>query len=350
MMKKICIFAKQTDASVCKTKKNIKNVKLKNIIFYIFLILPLFASAQGGDNAFNILRLSGSSHVSALGGTNISIYDDDLSLSLSNPALLSNVSDKTISLSFMTYISDSKVTGAAFNKTFGERAAAAVWARYIDYGEFDGYTEDNIYTGTFRAKDMEFSLLYSYLLGDYWSGGVTGKFIYSKYEEMSSIALGVDLGLNYYDPDKEFSASLVFKNLGGQVKSFEEKRERMPFDIQLGFTKRLSHAPVRISATLTNLNRWSKDDFYNADGSSDNTAELLLKHFVIGADILIGKNFYASLGYNYRMSKELSSGNSKWDGLSIGAGLHINKVKFSASYSRLHVSSSSFLFNLSYTL
>lgn len=350
MTKKRCIFAKQTHVSVCKTKQNIKNVKLKNIIFYIFLTLSLCVNAQGGENAFKILRLPVSAHATALGGPNISIYDDDLTLSFSNPALLSNVSDRTAYLSFMTYISDSKVAGAAFNKVFGERAAAAISARYVDYGEFDGYTEDNIYTGTFRAKDMEFSLIYSYLLSDYWSGGITGKFIYSKYEEMSSIALGVDLGLNYYDPDKECSLSLVLKNLGGQVKAFEDKTERMPFDIQLGITKRLSHAPIRLSATLTDLNRWSKDEFYNADGSKDSGAELLLKHLTVGADILIGKNFYAALGYNYRMSKELSSGNSKWDGLSAGAGLHINKVKFSASYSKLHVSSSSFLFNLSYSL
>ena len=325
-------------------------MKYKNIFFYIFLFLPLFATAQGGDNAFTILRLPYSARSAALGGQNISVIEDDITLAMHNPALLSSVSDKTINLTYMTYMSDSKIAGAMFNKTFGERSTGAISARYIDYGEFEGYTEDNIYTGTFSAKDMEFAVMYSYLLSDNWSGGVTGKFIYSKYESMSSIALGVDLGINYYNPENELSLSFAVKNLGGQVKAFEEKNEKMPVDLQLGFTKRLSHAPILISATFVNLHKWSKDDFYNADGSEDSFGEMLMKHIMLGADILIGRNFNISLGYNYRIGKELSVEGSKWDGLTAGAGLHINKVKLGVSYSKLHVSSSSLLFNLSYSL
>jgi hypothetical protein len=247
-------------------------------------------------------------------------------------------------------MSDSKIAGAMFNKTFGERSTGAVAARYIDYGDFEGYTEDNIHTGSFSAKDMEFSVMYSYLLSEHWSGGVTGKFIYSKYESMNSFAIGVDLGVNYYNPDNELSISIAAKNLGGQVKAFDDRHEKMPMDFQAGFTKRLAHAPVFISATLTDLHRWSTKDFYNADGSNDNFGQMLLKHIVLGADVYIGENFYASLGYNYRTGRELSAGNSKLGGLSIGAGLHINKIKFSASYSQLHISAMSMLFNLSYSL
>lgn len=306
--------------------------------------------AQSGETAFNILRMPYSYRAAGLGGQNISIIEDDITISMHNPALLANVSDNTLNLTYMTYMSDSKVAGAMFGKTFGERSTAALSARYIDHGDFDGYTEDNIFTGTFSAKDIEISLLYSYLLSELWSGGVTAKFIYSKYESMSSIALGVDLGVNYYNPDSELSLSFAIKNLGGQVKAFEEKHEKMPLDIQAGITKRLSHAPILLSATLVNLSRWSKDDFYNADGSEDGFGELLLKHIVVGVDFLLGKNFHASLGYNFRTGKELSVDGSKWDGFTAGAGLHINKVKFGVSYSKLHVSSSSFLFNLSYSL
>lgn len=305
--------------------------------------------AQGGESAFNFLRLPYSSRVAALGGRNISVIDDDLSLSMHNPALLINATDKTLDLSFMTYMSGSKVAGAAFNKTFGERSAGAVAARYVDYGKFDGYTPDNIFTGTFRAMDIELDFIYCYLLSERWSGGVAGKFIYSQYESLNSLAIGVDLGLNYYDPDHDFSASLTFKNLGGQVMTFEEKHEIMPIDIQLGLTKRLAYAPILLSATLTDLHRWKSTHFYNADGSKDNFGELLLKHITLGADILIGDNFYASVGYNYRMSRELSTGKGL-AGFSLGAGLHINKVKFSASYSKLHISSSSLLFNIAYSL
>ena len=324
-------------------------MKTARIVLLLLLLTPLTIKAQGGESAFNFLRLPYSSRAAALGGNNISIVDDDLSMSIHNPALLINVSDKTIDLSFMTYMSGSKVAGAAFNKTIGKRSAAAVAARYVDYGKFDGYTQDNIFTGTFRAMDIELSFMYSYLLSEHWSGGVSGKFIYSQYESLNSLALGVDLGLNYYNPDVEFSASLAFKNLGGQVMTFEQEHEIMPIDIQLGFTKRLAHAPILLSATLVDLHRWRATDFYNADGSKDNFGKLLMKHIILGADILIGNNFYASIGYNYRTSRELSTGRGL-TGFSLGAGLHINKVKFGASFGQLHVSSTSMLFNIAYSL
>lgn len=313
------------------------------------MLIPATILAQGGESAFNFLRLPYSSRAAALGGSNISVIEDDLSMAMHNPALLINVSDKTIDLSFMTYMSGSKVAGAAFNKTFGERSSGAVAARYIDYGTFDGYTQDNIFTGTFRAMDIELSFMYCYLLSEHWSGGVSGKFIYSQYESLNSLALGVDLGLNYYNQDIDFSASLTFKNLGGQVMTFEEKHEIMPIDIQLGLTKRLSHAPILLSVTFVDLHRWRSTDFYNADGSKDNFGELLLKHIILGADVLIGNNFYASIGYNYRISRELSTGKGL-TGFSLGAGLHINKVKFGASFSQLHTSSSSLLFNIAYSI
>lgn len=306
--------------------------------------------SQDGKTVFNFLRLPYSSHAAALGGSNISVPDDDITLALHNPALLVNVSDKSLNLGYMTYISDSKVAGAAFSRMFGKRSSAAIAARYVDYGSFDGYTADNIPTGSFSAKDIEMSVIYSYLLSDRWSGGVTGKFIYSKYESYSSMALGVDLGINYYHEESDFSASFTIRNLGGQIKAFEETHESMPVDVQLGFTKRFAHAPLRVSMTLTNLHKWSKDDFYNADGKEDGFSELLLKHFVLGADLLLGENFYASLGYNFRIAEELSAEGSKWDGLTAGAGMSLKKLKLGVSYSKLHISSSSLMFNVSYTL
>ena len=307
-------------------------------------------TAQGGEYTFKFLRLPYSSHAAALGGDNISLIKDDLTLALHNPALLVNTSDKTISLTYMSYMGDCNVGGAAFNKRIGERSSLAAFARYVDYGTFEGYTDDNIYTGTFSAKDMDLTFTYSYLLGERWSGGVSGKLIYSKYETMYALGLGVDLGINYFNAEKDFSLSFTGKNLGGQVKAFEDEYESMPMDFQIGLTKGFAHAPIRLSALFYNLHRWNCDDFYNADGSKDNFGELLLKHFIIGADFLFGKNFNLTLGYNFRTSRELSAKRNSLDGFSIGAGINVYKVKFNVSYSMMHTAAHSLLFNLSYSL
>lgn len=325
-------------------------MKKRVVSFLLATLFSLAFFAQESAAVFNFLRLPFSAHTAALGGINISLIDDDVTLAYHNPALLINVSDKTLNLNYMTYIADSKVAGAMFNKVFGERSVGAVAARYVDYGSFDGYDENNSATGSFETKDIEVKIMYSYLLTDLLSGGVSGKFITSKYESYTSVALGVDLGLNYYNEDKNFSASLTLNNLGGQVKAFDDKIEKLPFDIQFGFTKRFAHAPLRFSVTLNNLNHWSKKYFYNADGSEDNFSEMLFKHAIFGADLLLGENLTVSLGYNYRISQELSVAGSKWDGITAGANLAIKRVKLGASYSKLHVSSSSLLFNISYAL
>lgn len=306
--------------------------------------------AQESGSTFHFLRLPYSSRAAALGGNNISLPDDDITLALHNPALLANVSGKTLNLNYMTYMSSSNIGSATFNMTFGERSSGAIMARYVDYGRFEGYNPDNTHTGTFGARDVEISALYSYLLGGRWSGGVALKFIYSGYESYNSFAMGVDLGVNYYDEESDFSFSVAARNLGGQLKAFDDKHEVMPIDFQIGLTKRLAHAPIRLSLTIDNIHRWNSRYFYSADGKKDNFGEILLKHFTIGADFVFSKLFYVSLGYNYRRADELSASRSKWEGLSVGAGVSIKGFKFGASYSHLHVSSSSLLFNVSYTL
>ena len=319
---------------------------------FIYLLMLCYAPilcAQDAGTAFRFLQLPASSHAAALGGDNVSIIDAETELSYHNPALLTNVGEQMLFLNYMSYLQRTNIMGAGYTTPVGERSMLAFKAQYLDFGTMKHTNAAGEILGEFSAKDMVLMGTYSFDFSDRLTGGVSGKFIYSNYEQVYSLALGVDLGLNYYDPDTDFSASLVFKNLGGQVVTFEDTNEAMPMDIQLGFTKSLAHAPILLSATLVNLHRWRATDFYNADGSKDNFGQMLLKHIVLGADILFGENFYASVGYNYRMSRELSTARGL-TGFSIGAGLHVNKVKFSASFSRMHISSSSLLFNIAYTL
>jgi long-subunit fatty acid transport protein len=70
--------------------------------------------AQDGTTVFPFLRLPHSAHATALGGENITTITDDLTLAFHNPALLSNVADKTLNLNFTSYIEGSKVASAAF--------------------------------------------------------------------------------------------------------------------------------------------------------------------------------------------------------------------------------------------
>lgn len=320
---------------------------LKKFFTVILLLsfLPLL-QAQDGSSTFLFLKLPVSSHASALGGENISIIEDDLTMAIQNPALLSCVSNKTLNFNYMSYMDGINVAGAAYAQTIGSRSTWAAAVQYVDYGDFKETTVENIETGSFSAKDISISGIYTYDLSDYWSGGFRTNFIYSNYDKYSAFAIGVDLGLNYYNYESDFSASVVARNLGGQLKAFEEKHEKLPFNLQVGFSKRLAHAPFRLSVTLHDLTNWS-----SAANATKNSGKKIVNHIALGADFLPTTNFYIAAGYNFRRADEMKiDGSNHWAGFTCGTGIVLKRLKLGMAYAKYHVSSSSLIFNLSYTL
>lgn len=314
---------------------------MKKTSFIIILtIMAIAARAQDSRTGYNFLKLPVSAHAAALGGDNISIIEDDESMIFNNPALLSSVSDKTINLNYMNYMSGANTASAAFNRIIKERASVAASAQFIDYGKMKEVDENNVQTGEFSAKDISIAGYFSYMLTDRIAGGITAKFVTSYIGDYNSIAMGVDLGLNYYDPDKEWSVSLVAKNLGGQMKAYDDQYDRMPIDVQLGASKRFAHMPFRLSATLVDLNHLDYK---------------FINHLVMGADIIISPTIWVGIGYNFRRANEMKitetdGSSSHGAGLSFGAGINLERFKLNLAYGKYHVSSSSILINLAYSL
>ena len=325
----------------------------KTLFFISFFFLSVFAVAQQADISYQVLQLPTSAHVAALGGDNITITEDNPANVWSNPALLSDVSDNSFSLNFMTYNSGSMLFGAQYAKQFGERHAATVMAEYLGYGSMDETDENGTVIGSFKPKDIVIGFGYSYLLSDRWTGGASLKMTSQSYGNYSSFGLSVDLGLNYYDEDKDMCVSVAMKNIGAQVKSFYEgQRTKMPFTLQAGFSKGMEHLPVRFHVLLTDLARWSDSQYYHpSDKEKAGFGNILLNHFIIGLDILPTDYLYISAGYNFRRAYELkSAGSSKLAGLTFGAGLRLKKIKFGASYSKYHVGNGGIQFDIAYSL
>lgn len=314
---------------------------MKKTSFIIILtIMAIAAKAQDSRTGYNFLRLPVSAHAAALGGDNISIIEDDESMIFNNPALLSSVSDKTINLNYMNYMSGANTASAAFNRIIKERASVAASAQFIDYGKMKEMDENNVQTGEFSAKDISIAGYFSYMLTERIAGGITAKFVTSYIGDYNSIAMGIDLGLNYYDPEKEWSVSFVAKNLGGQMKAYDDQYDRMPIDVQLGASKRFAHMPFRLSATLVDLNHLDYK---------------FINHLVMGADIIISPTIWVGVGYNFRRANEMKiteadGESSHGAGLSFGAGINLERFKLNLAYGKYHVSSSSILVNLAYSL
>jgi len=311
---------------------------------FLFLLVTLSAVVAHGQEAkevYSFLRLPVSAHVAALGGDNVTLTEDDPTVIFHNPSLINNVSDKSINLNGMTYMEGSVTASASFVRSVGERASWGVSGLLMSYGSIKETTADNQETGTFSPKDIALGGTFAYMLSNTISGGVTARLISSTIGSYNSWAVGVDLGLNYYHQDHGWSVSLVAKNLGGQIKAYHEDFEPIPLDVQLGVSKKLIGSPITLHLAMARLHNWD---------------QAFIKHLSAGADVALGETIYIAAGYNFRRSSEMRITLSEEDksnhgaGLSLGAGLQLQRFKLQLAYAKYHVSSYSLLLNATYSL
>jgi hypothetical protein len=321
-----------------------------SILGIIITIFTFSGIAQDGEKAFRFLELPTSTRINALGGTNVSIIENDISLVFDNPAALGKEMNMHANIGFMSYIADIKVGSAIFGKSIRDQNAFAIGVNYIDYGNLKEATPEEGIIGDFSATDIAVNGVYSHMLTDRLRGGVTAKFIYSSYESYTSTAIGFDVGLSYYNEDREFSAGLVLKNIGSQISSYNDKRIGMPWDINVGLSKKLNSAPIRFSLTGVYLTQWDFSRIDEANGiiSDDGFTKTLFKHTVLGVDIIPSQNFWVALGFNPKAHYDLKlqEGN-KFGGFNAGAGINISKFSIGFSLAKYHPDATSFHLSLS---
>ena len=115
-----------------------------------------------------------------------------------------------------------------------------------------------------------------------------------------------------------------------------------------GATKSLGHAPIRISVTMVDMTRWTRDDYFTT-GNKLKTGSIIINHFVLGAEWIINSKFYVGMGYNFRRGYEMTAaGSSHAAGLSFGGGVNLKRLKFGLAYAKYHVSAPTLAFTLAY--
>ena len=319
-------------------------MNLRYIIILIFALASVGVGySQEGSSAYSFLEVPSSSHAFALGGTNPNVIDDDINLVEQNPALLGPEIDMQVGFNYMHYLGSSNFAGVRYGMAAGES---------MQQTEVDGSV-----VGNFSPQDVVFSGMYSHDFTDRLRGGINVKMIYSSYEQYTAFALATDLGLNYYDEERDMSLSLVVKNLGGQIKRFDQAYDRLPFDIQLGWMQRLGSSPFQLSITAWHLNKWSLPYYAVEDNGSEvrivkeSFVSNLFRHLVFGIQYAATDKFYIALGYNYKTRTDMSTYNRNFlSGFSAGVGLKVKSFAFSVSYAQPHKAGSSIMLNLSTNL
>ena len=322
--------------------------KITIIAFLFFLSFTQTVFSQAGEGVYQFLSKPASARIAAMGGTNVSMYNYDLSFTLHNPALLNLDMSNRLSLSATSYIADVIFGSAVYAYKLDENNYLGAGILFTDYGRFNEIDEYDTEGGRFSVLDAAIHLMYARKLAENWALGATLKPIFSSYERYSSFALAVDLGLSYHAKESQFSAGLVLKNLGAQLTSYNKeiahRAENLPFRIEAGITQKLQHAPFRFSVTMHNLQQW--DLSYTNDNLG--FGENLMRHFIFNVDLVPSDNFYIALGYNYRRVREMKVLENKGlSGFSLGAGVNIKMFSIDFAIAKYHVSSNSFHLTIS---
>ena len=206
---------------------------------------------------------------------------------------------------------------------------------YIDYGNITSTDPSGNITGSIHPRDYLVRAMVSRQYETRWHYGFAVNFIQSSYGEFTSTALALDAAATYYDSSNLFQAALVLKNMGGQLKSFVPgEHEQVPFDFQLGVSKRLLKAPIQFSLTAHHLHQFNLayNDTANNGGqeSASSTVSKIFQHLVFATQLYIEEKIELSLGYDFLRRSELRIDNTAngLTGFTMGIGYTSDKLQF----------------------
>ncbi len=309
---------------------------------------------SGGRGTYDFLDVAIPARTAALGGTALPINDDDIQLSLFNPALITDNMHNQLSLSYVDYYADIKFSSLQYGRSF-EKAGNFVGAvQYHNYGQFE-YADEagNRDNGSFGASDYALMLGWGRQLDSLFSIGAQLKWMGSQYESYHSFGFAVDAAGTYQTRDG-WLFSLTARNIGRELKSYlPAQASAPPFSMQLGVSKRLDHVPFRILLIYDHLQKWDLryDDPIDLKGKKDpltgqtienskieQFADQLMRHFIVGGELYIGKNLILRGSYNYKRRQEmLIPDKLAMIGFAWGVGIKVSKFQINYSRSTFHV-------------
>jgi hypothetical protein len=329
---------------------------MRNYLLFTCLLFSFTLTAQvGGISAYEFLNLPNSATVAGMGGHHIALMDDDLSLAARNPSLLNPLMHQRFALSHAFHpagISNSSLAYGHYREASKMTFQAGL--QFASYGN-DLVRRDNTGQdlGTFSASDYALTVGAARQFENRLSVGANLKLVSSQLAGYNSIGLAADLAVHYVDTSGRFGITLLARNAGRQLSTYDDLsgREPMPFELQIGINRELKYLPFRFSLIYRYLDRWNVlfDDpdaedqtIFLAFGEEQATRgagavflDNLARHFVFNGELLVGKqrNLRLRFGYNHGLRRELRLTDFR-SGAGYTFGFAFRTKRFSLAYGR----------------
>jgi hypothetical protein len=325
------------------------------VLLFVCAIMAQLLCAQptGGRTVFEMLRLPTSARALALGGTVLTVSDDDINISLGQPAAFQANQHGRLTYQHLAYYNG--INGGQFGYAHHlakKKITVAGGAQFLSYGKFTQADEFGQITGEFDVADYSAWAAGGYQLYDKMRVGARVRFAYSVIDAYRSAAITTDLAAMYIDSAKNLSFGLIIMNAGVQLFDYQQTtNSRLPFEVRAGVSKRLRHLPFRVSIHAQRLDRWNlryddpktEDNFFNLETAEPKAIEVamdnLFRHLIFSGEFLLGPRelFRIRMGYNRLQRADLSVGQYRsLSGFSGGFGLKLSKFRLDYGMSIYH--------------
>lgn len=333
------------------------------IHFPLFSLHPLKAQVAG-LNSLPLLQRSSAARTNALSLRYLPLYSSDITVGLDNPSLLTRGMGGSAMLSYYNMFVGGNMGSLAYAHNFKRVGTVLFGFHFNSFGRFEEYDEYDNYIGDFYAADYALSAGWGMWIDSNFSIGTTFKPVLSQYAEYKALAFAIDLAGSYVSDSRNFAATVMASNIGAQIITFDNKVERVPFELSAALSYKLSKAPFRLFFAATELQRWNLryEDRLNPTSQTDPfTGEVteekpfvgfmdnLMRHTVFGVELNLGTLIFARLAYSYRQAAEMRAADAfNMSGFSFGVGLHIKNFEFSYARRNYHLGQAPNYFTLSY--
>lgn len=282
------------------------------VCFWQILSLP---AQVGGRESFTFLRLPADARTVGNGGVNISLQEGDVNRFQANPALLRDTVSSWASFSYRRWQAGIDIFQFSYAPKLPKVGLVGIGLQVMNYGQMPLTLPNGIQDGTFNANDFALGITKSFSQR-YFRYGATLKWINSNLAGYTATGLGLDIGGTFEHPKKDIRIALTIKNLGFTFNNYTATRLRLPFDVLLGTSFKPAYMPMRFSVTLQHLYRWdivyldpAQSNQLDANGNpippKKTWGDKLLRHIVLGTELILNKNIQLLLGYNQLTAREM---------------------------------------------
>lgn len=351
--------------------------KIKTILLSCLFSIGLgsVCHAQAESNVINTavpaLQIAPDARSGALGDCGVSTTPDVYSMHWNAAKYAFQEDDFSIGLAYTPWlrklVSDMNIAYLAVSKRVSKKSTVAMSLMYFNLGDINFRGNNNEDMGTYRPNELSVDACYSRKLGDYISGAVSARFIYSDLTKgvmdysKPAMSVAADIGVYYQRPvywfktvDAEIAWGVAITNIGSKMSynkgsnltSFIPTNLRLGPSLKIGiddynslmftfdFNKLLVPTPP-VRDNLGNVVRGMEDNvsmvhgifqsFYDAPGGfSEEMKELTIG---CGLEYWYNKVFTVRAGFFH---EDRIKGNRRY--LTFGAGLRYNVFALDISY------------------